>query len=61
VNKGKKKKGGACYAPAFPIRYYLKTRFARWAVPFFTFITMLWPEYTRVWADKVFNPPFWED
>jgi lipase len=22
--------------------------------------TMLWPEYTRVWADKVFNPPFWE-
>ena len=22
--------------------------------------TMLWPEYTRVWADKVFKPPFWE-
>jgi hypothetical protein len=22
--------------------------------------TMLWPEYTRVWADKVFNQPFWE-
>lgn len=22
--------------------------------------TMLWPEYTRIWADKVFNPPFWE-
>src|ERR687893_1807029 len=22
--------------------------------------TMLWPEYSRVWADKVFNPPFWE-
>ena len=22
--------------------------------------TMLWPEYTRAWADKVFNPPFWE-
>ena len=22
--------------------------------------TMLWPKYTRVWADKVFNPPFWE-
>jgi lipase len=22
--------------------------------------TMLWPEYTRVWADKVFDPPFWE-
>jgi pimeloyl-ACP methyl ester carboxylesterase len=22
--------------------------------------TMLWPEYTHVWADKVFNPPFWE-
>jgi lipase len=21
--------------------------------------TMLWPEYTRVWVDKVFNPPFW--
>src|SRR5918994_1603620 len=21
--------------------------------------TMLWPEYTHVWADKVFNPPFW--
>jgi pimeloyl-ACP methyl ester carboxylesterase len=22
--------------------------------------TMLWPEYTRVWAPRVFNPPFWE-
>jgi lipase len=22
--------------------------------------TMLWPEYTRVWADKIFDPPFWE-
>jgi low temperature requirement protein LtrA len=22
--------------------------------------TMLWPKYTRIWADKVFNPPFWE-
>src|SRR5215210_169211 len=22
--------------------------------------TMLWPEYTRVWADQVFNQPFWE-
>jgi lipase len=22
--------------------------------------TMLWPKYTHVWADKVFNPPFWE-
>jgi len=22
--------------------------------------TMLWPEYTHVWAEKVFNPPFWE-
>jgi len=22
--------------------------------------TMLWPEYTSVWADKVFDPPFWE-
>jgi hypothetical protein len=22
--------------------------------------TMLWPTYTRIWADKVFNPPFWE-
>jgi lipase len=22
--------------------------------------TMLWPKYTRVWADKVFDPPFWE-
>ena len=22
--------------------------------------TMLWPEYTRVWADKVLDPPFWE-
>jgi lipase len=21
--------------------------------------TMLWPEYTRVWVDKVFIPPFW--
>jgi pimeloyl-ACP methyl ester carboxylesterase len=22
--------------------------------------TMLWPEYTKVWAPKVFDPPFWE-
>jgi lipase len=22
--------------------------------------TMLWPEYTRVWAPQVFDPPFWE-
>jgi lipase len=22
--------------------------------------TMLWPEYTRVWAPMVFDPPFWE-
>ena len=22
--------------------------------------TMLWPEYTRVWAPRVFDPPFWE-
>ena len=22
--------------------------------------TMLWPKYTHVWADKVFDPPFWE-
>jgi lipase len=22
--------------------------------------TMLWPEYTHVWADRVFNPPYWE-
>jgi lipase len=22
--------------------------------------TMLWPEYTRVWVPKVFDPPFWE-
>src|SRR5215203_2354402 len=22
--------------------------------------TMLWPEYTPVWAPKVFDPPFWE-
>ena len=22
--------------------------------------SMLWPEYTPLWADKVFNPPFWE-
>jgi len=22
--------------------------------------TMLWPDYTRVWAPRVFNPPFWE-
>ncbi len=26
-----------------------------------THYTMLWPKYTRIWADKVFNPPFWED
>jgi lipase len=25
-----------------------------------THYTMLWPEYTRVWADKVLDPPFWE-
>jgi lipase len=22
--------------------------------------TMLWPQYTRVWAPRVFDPPFWE-
>jgi hypothetical protein len=22
--------------------------------------TMLWSEYTRVWAPRVFDPPFWE-
>jgi lipase len=22
--------------------------------------TMLWPEYTRIWADKVFDSPLWE-
>jgi pimeloyl-ACP methyl ester carboxylesterase len=22
--------------------------------------TMLWPEYTRIWAPQVFDPPFWE-
>jgi lipase len=22
--------------------------------------TMLWPEHTRVWADEVLDPPFWE-
>jgi hypothetical protein len=22
--------------------------------------TILWPEYTRVWVDRVFNRPFWE-
>jgi lipase len=22
--------------------------------------TMLWPEYTKVWAPRVFDPPFWE-
>jgi lipase len=25
-----------------------------------THYTMLWPGYTRVWAGKVFDPPFWE-
>ena len=25
-----------------------------------THYTMLWPEHTRVWADEVFDPPFWE-
>jgi lipase len=25
-----------------------------------THYTMLWPEYTRVWAPRVFDPPFWE-
>jgi hypothetical protein len=60
VNKGKKRKGQGCYAPAHPVRCYLKMRFVRWAVPFFNAITMLWPEYTWVWADKVLDPPFWE-
>src|SRR5829696_1206030 len=22
--------------------------------------TMLWPEYTKIWAPRVFDPPFWE-
>jgi lipase len=22
--------------------------------------TMLWPEYTRIWAPQIFDPPFWE-
>src|ERR687890_969713 len=22
--------------------------------------TMLWPEFTRIWAPRVFDPPFWE-
>ena len=22
--------------------------------------TMLWPEYTKIWAPRVFYPPFWE-
>jgi pimeloyl-ACP methyl ester carboxylesterase len=22
--------------------------------------TMLWPEYTKIWAPKIFEPPFWE-
>ena len=22
--------------------------------------TMLWPEYTQIWAPQVFDPPFWE-
>jgi lipase len=22
--------------------------------------TLLWPKYTRIWVDKLFNPPFWE-
>jgi lipase len=22
--------------------------------------TMLWPDYTKVWAPRIFNPPFWE-
>jgi lipase len=22
--------------------------------------TMLWPEYTRIWAPQVFDPPFWD-
>jgi len=22
--------------------------------------TMMWPEYTKIWAPKVFDPPFWE-
>src|SRR5215216_819695 len=25
-----------------------------------THYTMLWPEFTRVWADEVLDPPFWE-
>jgi lipase len=25
-----------------------------------THYTMLWPEYTRAWVNKVFDPPFWE-
>ena len=22
--------------------------------------TMLWPEYTKIWAPRIFDPPFWE-
>ncbi len=51
MNKGNKRKGGGCYAPAVPVRGYLKMRFARLALPFFNFITMLWPEYIPRWAD----------
>src|SRR5919106_647066 len=25
-----------------------------------THYTMLWPDYTRIWAPQVFDPPFWE-
>jgi hypothetical protein len=23
--------------------------------------TMLWPEYTKVWIPRIFDPPFWEN
>ena len=29
-------------------------------VPFRNHYTRLWPEYTRVWTPRVFDPPFWE-
>jgi hypothetical protein len=22
--------------------------------------TMMWPEFTKTWAQRVFDPPFWE-
>ena len=25
-----------------------------------THYTMLWPKYTRIWAPRIFDPPFWE-